>query len=238
MKTKSAWGTANSRIYKFIRKIKNEKGTAASVCIIGASDGKFVFPFLRNNFTVTAVEFDQTALYGGEKEFPVEREKITACKYTSQKTKPQYQKIPTKLKHIDGLLKRAEKENLKNNLTIIEKDFYRSGIEMSFDIVFTSCSIQYKSNRDIPVNQIMNRLKNAVALGGYLYMDYMMPLEDSHTWKAPHFFRTGEIVKYFDQDWKIHYVIEMKQPVFEAAHVDRPEDHFHRFGYILAQRMQ
>lgn len=47
-----------------------------NICIIGGSDGKFVLPFLRGGFSVTVYEIDETAVYGGEKEFPIERSNI------------------------------------------------------------------------------------------------------------------------------------------------------------------
>lgn len=236
MKTKSAWGTAGTRLYTFIRRIKREKGINADICVIGASDGKFVLPFLRNGFNVTAVDFDKTALYGGQKIIPKKRNIINKTIYTHMDSKPTYIQLPTEVVYIDGLKRRAEKESLSDKLKIIETDAYRDCLCNEFDAVFTSCSIQYKSNRDLPVEEIMNKLKALVKPNGYLYMDYMMPLEESHTWKEPHFFRNREILQYFNDDWIIHYIKEMRKPIFEAAHIDRPEDHFHRFGYILAQR--
>ena len=152
--------------------------------------------------------------------------------------KPEYELIPTEKIFIQGLESRAILEGVRENLKIYEKDFYRSEVNEKFDAIFTSCSIQYKSNRDISVDNIMNIIKSHIKVGGYLYMDYMMPLEDSHHWKSTHFFRTGEIKKYFLDDWEIISLKEMKNPIFEAAHIDRPEDHFHRFGYILVRRIK
>ncbi len=64
-----------------------------------------------------------------------------------------------------------------------------------------------------------------------------MPLEDSHTWKSETFFRSGEIRGFFRDNWEICHIYEMKKPIFELAHIDRSEDHFHRFGYILAKKL-
>ena len=63
MKTRSCWGDPPSRLYRFIRTIKPEFPHSARVCVIGASDGKFVLPFLRNGFHVTAYEIDDIALF-------------------------------------------------------------------------------------------------------------------------------------------------------------------------------
>lgn len=237
MITKSAWGSPPKRIYRFIRMLSENIGEQASICVVGCSDGKFVIPFLRKGYFVTAIDFDKVALYGGSKKVPIKRESINISKYIPSDKKPQYETLPVSNIKIDGILTRAQKEGIGNNLRIIETDFYRSNLKETFDVVFTSCSLQYKSNRDISIDEIMNQLKIHVSKGGYLYMDYMMPLEDKHDWKSQHFFRTNQIIDYFDNSWKIIYKKEMKRPIFEAAHIDRPEDHFHRFGYILVQRM-
>ena len=69
-------------------------------------------------------------------------------------------------------------------------------------------------------------------------MDYMMPLEDCHSWRPEHYIRKGKMNEFFlGDDWKVLHLYEMAKPVFEAAHVDRPEDHFHRFGYVLAEHI-
>jgi 2-polyprenyl-3-methyl-5-hydroxy-6-metoxy-1,4-benzoquinol methylase len=209
-----------------------------NVCIVGCSDGKFVFPFLRNGYKVTAIDIDSVALYGGVKLKPIERAHIIPVKYMPSETKQEYRQIPSREIIIHGLKHRAESELVDGNLTIIQSDFYRNPLETMFDVVFTSCSIQYKSNRDIPVSDIMETLKNHVKPNGLLYMDYMMPLEDNHIWKSPHFFRTGQIKSYFQHNWIIEHIKEMKAPIFEIAHVDRLEDHYHRLGYILAKKIK
>lgn len=237
MKTKSCWGEPPSRLYRFIRMLKSEFPNGACICVVGASDGKFVFPFLRNGFRVTAYEIDDVALYGGVKKFPITREKINIVKqvYVESPDKITYNRLPT-IEIPDGLIARSKAEGLQDMLQIKKRNYYKSPSNEKYDVVFTSCSIPYECNLDIPVNDIMDSLINSVATGGYLYMDYMMPLEDRHLWKSKHYFRTGEIKKYFTIDkWDIIYNYEMRRPVFEAAHVDRPEDHFHCFGYILAK---
>lgn len=235
MKTHSCWGTPPSRIYSFINKLELN----SSICIVGCSDGKFVLPFLRKGFNVTAIDMDEASLFGGAKIAPIHRAIIKQIQYSPCNSKPVYKKLPTETIFIDGLIKRVEKEKLSNKLKYHQIDYYRFPPKEQYDVVFTSCSLQYKSNRDIPVMSLIATLQGNVKLGGYLYMDYMMPLEDTHTWKSEHFFRTGQIKQYFScEKWEIIYVKEMRKPVFEAAHIDRPEDHFHRFGYILAKRVK
>lgn len=237
MKTKSAWGNPPSRLYKFREILLSKFGKNARVCIIGASDGKFVLPFLRSGLLVTAYELDEVAVYGGEKDFPVKRDFIEPLKYIPNPDRnPIYQKIPSEKRKIPGLKKRVEAEGLEHLLTIKMENFYKNPPQENYEGVFTSCSIPYPCNFDIPVSEIMNALKNSVSKSGYLYMDYMLPLEDCHTWRPQHYLRRGTVKNYFDDtDWEIVSLYEMNKPIFEAAHVDRPEDHFHRFGYVLAE---
>lgn len=240
MKTKSAWGNPPTRLYKFRDIINSKFGNNASVCIIGASDGKFVMPFLRSGMQVVAYDLDDSAINGGMKEFPIERDDIVAAEYTPNPDRnPIYVRVPSEEREILGLKKRVEIEKLTANLSIVIDNFYKNPPKKTFDAVFTSCSIPYPCNFDMSISHIINVIQKSVTPGGYVYMDYMMPLEDCHTWRPKHYLRRGEIKKYFDNtEWKLISLYEMKKPVFEAAHVDRPEDHFHRFGYILAEHLK
>jgi hypothetical protein len=235
MKTKSNWGSPPKRLYRVIKYII--KQGKRSICVIGCSDGKFVLPFLRKGFHVTAIDIDKIALFGGEKEIPIKKEFIEKYNYNPKSQKQLLIKIPSKKVIIDGLHERAQRENLTDYLKILEMDFYRNAMLEEFDCVFTSCSIQYKINDDLSLDHIMKKLKNHVKKDGYICMDYMMPLADSDSHKSELYFRTGVIRKYFNRDWQIISNREMKKPVFEKAHIDRPFDHFHRFGYILARRI-
>ena len=239
MKTKSVWGDSPSRLYRFRDLLMDRFENNASVCIVGACDGKFVMPFLRSGFSVTAYELDKVAIYGGKKEFPVDRQHIPVIEYVHNPDRnPNYKKLPSEEREILGLKKRAEAEGLSDLLTIVEENFYKNPPTEKFNAVFTSCSIPYPCNFDVPIAEIFNILQESVSEEGYLYMDYMMPLEECHSWRPEHYLRKGDAKKYLDKDgWKIVHIYEMNKPVFEAAHVDRPEDHFHRFGYVLAEHL-
>lgn len=239
MRTKSIWGNPPSRLYRFKRMLQAKFGTDGKVCVVGASDGKFVFPFLRSGFAVTAYEVDDIAVFGGEKEFPIARKDIPVQKYVPNPNhNPIYQKVPSEMRHIQGLKLRAELEHLDQRLTIRIKNFYKDPPSEKYEAIFTSCSIPYECNFDIPVADIMRALMDTVSKGGYLYMDYMLPLEDCHEWRPEHYLRRGTVKKYLSNgDWKVIHLQEMSKPIFEAAHADRPNDHFHRFGYVLAERV-
>ena len=235
MKTKSLWGKAPSRIYAFVRRY-GDCIADGGVGVIGCSDGKFVFPFLRAGIRVCGFEIDSTALRGGEKVFPERGRAVNVGPYVKMVEKPVVVPCKSQSVYCQGLLHRLEQEKLTDLFTLQEKDFFHTETAQRFSAVVTSCSIQYKCNRDLSLAQAVGKLQRVVKKGGYLLMDYMMPLEDCHQWKASVFARTGQMRKLFGKGWTIIYNVERKKPVFEAAHVDRPEDHFHRFGYILAQK--
>lgn len=239
MKTTSIWGAAPTRLYKFKSRLQSKFGSQAKICIVGASDGKFVFPFLRSGMAVTAYEIDKIAVHGGEKEFPKAQPNVEQEEYVPNPDRnPIYKKVPSEFRQILGLKKRAELEGLSELLTIREENFYKQPPQESYEGVFTSCSIPYPSNFDIPLAQIMKSLLKPVKAGGYLYMDYMLPLEDCHSWRPEHYIRRGTLNRYFKAgEWNMIHWREQRNPVFEAAHVDRPENHFHRFGYILVERL-
>ena len=68
----------------------------------------------------------------------------------------------------------------------------------------------------------------------------MMALEEDDYEKYPNykFFRNGEALKYLGNNFEIISYYEQKKPVFEAGHVVTTEDHFHRFGFLMAKRLK
>ena len=237
MKTKSLWGTPPTRLYKFIDIVNKRPENMRHVCVIGASDGKFVLPMLRKGLNVTAIEIDSIAINGGEKTVPLHRNNVIKFDYDKINGEIDFPELPSKKIWVTGLLDRVRKEYLEQKFELLEMDFYHNTSCNVYDAVFTSCSMQYKGNRDIPLKEALQRLQDSVKPGGLLYMDYMMPLEDAHEWKSELFLRTGQIKTFFQLGWNIIHIKESRKPVFEAAHVDRPSDHFHRFGYILAEKL-
>jgi hypothetical protein len=237
MITASVWGRVPSRFYRLIRQVEALTPRRLSVCVVGCSDGKFVLPLLRRGHVVAAYDIDAVALFGGSKVFPLPRRNIPKPPYISFEQAESFPVLPSEMRKIAGLEERIRLERVTALASIYHQDFYHRPPGGLFDLVFTSCSIQYKNNQDLPVAAILHTLQAHVGQGGHLAIEYMLPLEDSHTWKAPHFLRTGQMRAFFSPaDWSVVYCWEARRPQFEAAHVDRPQDHYHRFGYILARR--
>lgn len=236
MKTKSIWGNPPTRLYKLLNLAKNEWGKNFTACIVGCSDGKFLMPFARDGIKVTGYDIDDIALYGGYKEFPIIKEKIKHSYSPNFKSKD----FDLETKKVLGITERLELENISQYATIEKRDFYRSLPLNKFNVVFTSCSLHYSANQDFTLEDKTKKLQDIVLPNGYLYIDYMMAIDenDYNSYPTSKFYRKNEIKKYFNDDWEIISFRENKFPTFEGAHVDCVKDHFHRFGYILARKVK
>ena len=236
MKTKSIWGNPPKRLYKLLNMGIEKWGNNFETCIVGCSDGKFLLPFARKKIMVTGYDIDDIALYGGEKEFPI-IEKVKKYKYTDNFISKQFK---LEKKRVYGIVERLEMEGLSKYAHIEKRDFYRNPPKKKFDVVFTSCSLHYSANKDFTLEDKTNKLKSIVAKDGFLYIDYMMAIDenDYDNYPKEKFYRKNEIINYFDDNWEIISFRENHSPTFEGAHVDCVRDHFHRFGYILVRRVK
>ncbi len=236
MKTKSIWGNPPTRLYKLLNLAKQEWRKDFTACIVGCSDGKFLMPFARDHIKVTGYDIDEIALYGGIKEFPIVKEKIKHSYSPNFKSKD----FELETKKVLGITERLEIENLNQYATIEKRDFYRTLPTDKFNVVFTSCSLHYSANQDFTLEDKTKRLQDIVLPNGYLYIDYMMAIDENDYVNYPtsKFYRKNEIKNYFNDDWEIISFRENKFPTFEGAHVDCVRDHFHRFGYILARKVK
>ena len=234
MKTKSIWGNPPKRLYKLVNLGKEKSGNNFTVCIVGCSDGKFLMPFAREKIHVTGYDIDDIALYGGYKMFPIVDEKIK-YEYSKGFVSKEYPLIE---RRVLGITERVKIENVEKYTTIEKRDFYKNIPNKKYNIVFTSCSLHYSVNKDFTLEEKTKMLQHIVKPGGYLYMDYMMAIDEKDYDNYPEhkFYRKKEILNYFDEDWEIISLTENDHPSFEGAHVDCVKDHFHRFGYLLAKR--
>ena len=236
MKTKSIWGNPPKRLYKLINIAKKDWDTNFTACIVGCSDGKFLLPFAREHIKVTGYDIDDIALYGGVKEFPVVKNR-KIYKYKLNFKSKDYK---LESKRVLGIVERLEKENLSKYAKIEKRDFYRNLPSEKFNVVFTSCSLHYSANKEFTLKEKTEQLQKIVKKNGYLYMDYMMAIDedDYKLYPKEKFYRKNEILDYFDDNWEILIFRENHNPTFEGAHVDCVKDHFHRFGYLMARRIK
>lgn len=236
MKTKSIWGNPPKRLYKLLNMAKKEWDNNFTACIVGCSDGKFLMPFARAGINVTGYDIDKIALFGGVKDFPIVKEKIKYSYIPDFKSK----EYLLESKRVLGITERLKLENIEQYATIELRDFYRNLPDKKFDVVFTSCSLHYSANKDFSLENKTKKLQKIVKKNGYLYMDYMMAINENDCDKYPKnkFYRKNEILSYFDNNWEILSFRENNNPTFEGAHVDCVVDHFHRWGYLLARRIK
>lgn len=191
--------------------------------------------FARRGTMVVGYDIDDTALHGGIKAFPIINEKIK-YRYSPDFVSKKYS---LEDREVLGIIDRLKLEKIEKFARIKKRDFYRDVRNEKFDVVFTSCSLHYSANKDFTLEEKTHKLQSIVNKNGYLYMDYMMAIDEKDYEKYPSskFYRKSEILNYFDSNWKIISLRENHKPTFEGAHVDCVYDHFHRFGYILARKI-
>ena len=236
MKTKSIWGNPPTRLYRLLNMAKNDWGRDFTACIVGCSDGKVLMQFASDKIKVTGYDIDDIALYGGNKEFPIIENKIKYPYSSNFKSK----EFRLETKKVLGLTERLEIENLTEYANIEKRDFYRNPPKDKFNVVFTSCSLHYSANQEFSLESKTKKLQDIVLPNGYLYIDYMMAIDENDyvNYPSSKFYRKNEILKYFNSDWEVLTFRENHYPTFEGAHVDCVRDHFHRFGYVLARRLK
>ena len=236
MKTKSIWGNPPKRLYKLLNILKAENRENSEVCIVGCSDGKFLMPFARAGIKVTGYDIDEIALYGGEKLFPVKEENIK-YEYNAKFKSKDY---PLEKRRVYGVCERLQLEKLEEFSNVKLLDFYRNTPNDKFDLVFTSCSLHYSKNAEYSLQDKVQKLGSIVKRDGYLYIDYMMAIDENDYANFPEskFFRKGQIRDMLGDCFEMISIRENSYPSFEGAHVDCVKDHFHRFGYVYARRLK
>lgn len=211
-KTASLWGKPPSRYYRFLKRVESAIAKRPlRIAILGCSDGKFVLPAARRGHSVFAIDFDTIALNGGTKIGPDGQIRML------------------------GLRKRLMLEGLVKRVTVVEGDFITYNPPKKFHAVLTSGSVQYSRNLRYSIQEIIEKLKHHVMNGGYIYIDYMLPLEKKHLGRE-NFPNRHEWQRFFPKEsWRM-INNRVLPPLFEAAHVDNPVDHYHHWGHLCAQR--
>jgi hypothetical protein len=239
MITKSVWGPPPRQFGDMMTRFGIGKPSTHDACVVGASDGRFVLPLVRRGVPVVCYDIDPISLYGGQKTVPLSPRRLRRLEYVPVDARQHLPDVPSHEIEIPGLAGRLRAEGTAELAEIRCVDFFRFPPQAVFDFVFTSCSMQYKMNRDLEINRMVHSLQEIVRPMGILVIEYMMPLQDSHTWKASQFLRSGAMLPLFpSQVWEVLIFREPRVPVFEAAHVDRPADHFHRIGRIAVRRSE
>ncbi|WP_433185669.1 class I SAM-dependent methyltransferase [Actinoallomurus sp. CA-150999] len=208
MKTRSLWQDTKTFFPLFSAEL--ERRRVKTVCVVGASDGKFVIPLAEHGYRVLAIERDPQAVHGG----PV--------------TLPGH--VPGDML---GLRRRLDIERVAANVDIIEADLLEQDVLPTCDAVWTSCSWHYSVNHRRPLADFIGRLHALCAPTGILGAEYMMPVRTRHT-TIEHYLEKGEIRRYFER-WRLLW--EAYTPTFvEDPHVEKLKPHIHRMGFVVAER--
>jgi hypothetical protein len=211
--TSSLWGYPPSRYYRFLKRLENSfPDRPLKIAIIGCSDGKFVLPAARRGHEVFAIDIDDVAIFGGYKEGP-----------GGQLFMP-------------GLVTRLKTEELENSVQVVCGDFVEYPNMVQYHAVFTSGALQYSRNMIHPMTQMVAVLQSYVNQGGYIYVDYMLAMEDKYKGRDNYSSPSKWSEFFSGNEWSIVYN-RVLPPVFEKAHVDFPVDHQHHWGHLLAVKI-
>jgi hypothetical protein len=183
-----------------------------TVCVVGASDGKFVLPLARRGVRVVAVERDPLALDGGSVILPGQ----------GRTTMP-------------GLRKRLAEEGLDELVQVIEADVLDIATDLwPVGAVWTSCSWHYRVNHIRPLADFIRAMAELCrSPGGVLGAEYMLPVQPHHL-GSEHYPEQGEVRRFF-RGWAIDWET-YTPPFIEAPHVEQLCEHIHRMGLIVATR--
>ncbi|WP_203735158.1 class I SAM-dependent methyltransferase, partial [Paractinoplanes durhamensis] len=206
MPTVSVWEDTRTFFPLFLAQI--EQIGARSVCVVGASDGKFVLPLARRGLHVLAIERDPSSVDGGPVKLPGPIDTV-----------------------VPGLRKRVAEEGLIDHVTIVQADLFEVDVaEPRADAVWTSCSWHYSINHSRPLADFIAAMSRLCrSQGGVFGAEYMMPVAPRH-FEVEHYPGEGQVRGHLP-GWQIDW--ETYTPAFvEAPHVGQLAEHVHRMGLI------
>jgi len=213
LKTISVWQNTKTFFPLFLDVLKNNIKENLTICVVGASDGRFVLPIAECGFDVLAIENDTILISGGKIE------------------DGNHGKI-----NIIGLEERLRIEVLGNRVKIIKNNFLDIKSKLTADAIFTSSTWDCTINHTRPLKEYINKMQSIVKKDGFFCAEYMMPCEKKHS-KIEHFLKERDINKFFKPtEWLI--LEEFFTPVFkDKPHIGKQIPHNHRMGFFLAKKL-
>jgi hypothetical protein len=183
-----------------------------NVLVMGSGDGKHTIPFLQAGHHVTVVEDDSQMLYGTDLTFldrPI---------------------------RVNGLYSNLREEQIAvDRYEIHEMDYMKFASDMTFDVVFTSCSWQFRRNRAHAISVILNKFKVLTAPGGLIVADYFLPSEERH-FAMEHYMTPQQLASHFDCDaWEI--LRNEDRGLLRERHIGWEAWHQHRYGAFVAKKL-
>ncbi|WUS98904.1 class I SAM-dependent methyltransferase [Streptomyces sp. NBC_00708] len=214
-KTRSLWGPAPSRFYRLLERVEQSvPGRTPRVAILGCSDGKFVLPAARRDCDVIAVDIDDVALHGGTTK-TADGEPIEMA----------------------GLAWRLKTEGLEHKVEIILGDLAEVSLPQC-DLIFISGALQYSHNLRHSMAGMMSRIQATVSPGGYLYIEYMLPVTEAHK-ALDNYPLASEWPGFFDNsEWSVlsNHVADPAAENRDGAKVLGTHRFLH-WGHLMARRV-
>lgn len=212
--TASAWGSPPQRLYRFLHRAAQQvKRRPPRLIVIGCADGKFVLPAARQGWKVVAIDVDANMIDG--------------CPALPS------QGIPYP---VAGLRTRLKCEGLTAAVDVRLADYMTDLTIPVGDALWTSGALQYSFNSSYSIQEMTNRLRHMLVVGGLAYIEYMIPDEPKLkgrpncppvSWWRNAFPHLG---------WRVlkHSVAFS---VSDLPHPYTPTPHVHSWGRLLAQRI-
>lgn len=192
--TKSVFGCVPDIFSRRVRKW-NTKPDRDNIkfLIVDDKDGHLALCPLCLNFDVLVYEPNEIFINGGKIDLPVFVPNTDKYVYVRQ--------------NCLGLLDRARINFKEDYLKVISRNFYEFDNVEKYDYVCACRSLNREDNNHIEMSKKINKLKNAVNDGGFLYIEYYVAIDDSDYENYPKnsYFRKDEILSFFDsKEWTIN----------------------------------
>lgn len=212
--TKSVWQETKTFFPLFFHYLIDTLPDGGTICIVGASDGRYVIPLAKEGYLVTAIESDPILINGGVVTGPNDTEIM-----------------------ITGLRKRLDTEDVTAKVKIINNNFLEINFPLLGDAIFTSSTWDCSINHSQPLRKYIEKMQKIVKIGGVFCAEYMMPCEPHH-YTVEHFLEEKAINEYFNSEkWEI--VEEFYTPIFkDKPHIGKITPHNHRMGYFMAIKLK
>lgn len=210
MSTTSLWEHTLTFFPQFRRALVEECLPGATVTVIGASDGKFVLPLAEAGYSVTAIENDPLALYGGEVLLP-----------------------GSGLGYAPGLVERLKDADLQHCVRVVAGDFLDTDpADIAADAAWTSCSWHYSANHRRPLVEFIAHMQRLVHPGGMFGAEFMMPVDERHH-QIEHYTTPAALASYFGDAWACpadlaDRPVHRTRPRRATARPHAPDGHAHR----------
>lgn len=180
-----------------------------SACVLGGSDGKFVLPLAHAGLRVTAVDVDETFLFGG-----------AVATEAGPLANP-------------GLVAHLAHDGLEHRCAVVVADYMDWTPPSSFDVVVTSGTWSMPENHRHSLAALVGRAQDLVAPGGLLFADYLAEMPPDQV--GEHYPPMPRVAALFDDPgW--HVLEHADLGVVEESHYDKREPHAHRFAAMIARR--